>query len=166
MELAEKVSARHRMLRKFLTDVLNVDDALADINACRIEHAVDEAVSRRLGYFVEFVSRSAGAEHLGKEFKGFCEQQELTEGDASPGAGGKGPVTLADIKPGQKGKILRLGGAPVTGERLAEAGITRDSVVSVVRVAPLGDPIEIEVNGTRLAIRRTEAIDIEVERLG
>ena len=166
MELAQKVSARHEMLRKFLTDVLNVEYELADSNACRIEHAVDEVVSRRLDYFVEFVSQGASAEHLTKKFKGFCEQQELTEGDGPPGAGGKGSVTLTDIKPGQKGKILRLGGSPVTGERLAEAGITRGSVVSVVRVAPLGNPIEIEVNGTRLAIRRTEAIDIEVERLG
>jgi len=38
-------------------------------------------------------------------------------------------------------------------------------VVFVVRIAPLGDPIEIEVDGSRLSVRKAETIDIEVEKL-
>ena len=164
MELAERVSARHGIVRKFLTDVLNVKADLADTNACRIEHAVDEVVSRQLSCFVEFVSQNAEASQLAERFKDFCQQRKTNNGDGDLGASGAGLMTLANIKPGQKAKVVRMAGSAAANRKLAEAGIARESVVSVVRVALLGDPIEIEVRGRNLAIRRNEAMDIEVEK--
>ena len=165
MELAERVSARHKMLRKFLIDVLNVEDKVADDNACRIEHAVDEIVSWKLGCFVEFLSQNAEASQLVEKFNDSCDRQERSRGDGLRGGRKESHATLADIKPGQKAKIVRIGGSAASGERLAGAGGTPGSVVSVVRVAPLGDPIEIAVDGNSLAVRKAEAIDVEVEKL-
>jgi len=54
-ELAEEVSARHVLLRQFLTDVLGLDGASAEANACRMEHAVDGELLERLGRFSKFV---------------------------------------------------------------------------------------------------------------
>lgn len=175
MELAESISARHGMLRKFLTDVLDVEAELADTNACRLEHAVDEVVSRRLGYFVKFMSRSSNAKHWTEEFRVFCARQEAAEARRlNPAGAGKSSnrdkkeertvVTLADIKPGQKGRILRMGGSAGTKRRLASVGIKSDSVVSVVRIAPLGDLIEVETAGRGLSLRREQAQGIVVER--
>ena len=165
MELAEKILARHKMLRKFLTDVLNLDEQLADGNACRIEHAVDELVAQRLSYFVQFVAQNAEASQLAEQFKAFCRQQDPAEGDGPAAAKEKRSLTLADIKPGQKVKVLRLGGSAAASQRLAKAGITPGCVLSVLRVAPLGDPIEIEMGESKLAVRKAEAIDIMVTRL-
>ncbi len=165
MELAERISARHKVLRKFLTDVLTVGNNIANSNACRIEHAVDEVVSERLRCFVEFLSQDAEASRLVEKFNDFCDRRERIRGGGPCGSRKELHVTLADIKVGQKAKIARIGGLAATGRRLAGLGITRDSVLSVVRVAPLGDPIEIEVGGNTLAVRRAEAMDVEVEKM-
>jgi DtxR family Mn-dependent transcriptional regulator len=55
-ELAEQISRRHYDLSRFLTDVLGMDPQAADANACRMEHAVDEAVLERLRLFGQFVA--------------------------------------------------------------------------------------------------------------
>ena len=164
MMVAEKISARHKMLRKFLADVLNIKDEIANSNACRIEHAVDEVVSRRLRCFVEFLSQNAEASQLVEKFNDFCDRQERTTGNSPCGRKGS-HATLADIKPGQKAKIVRIDGSAAIGQRLGGAGIRPGSVVSVIRAALLGDPIEIAVDGNSLAVRKAEAIDVEVEKL-
>ena len=53
--VAEGVSRRHYLLRRFLTDVLKMDGQAADVNACRMEHAVDELVLERLEDFMDFI---------------------------------------------------------------------------------------------------------------
>ncbi len=55
-ELAEQVAARHRALAEFFTDVLGIDPAAAERNACRIEHAVDDELLGRLKSFAAFVA--------------------------------------------------------------------------------------------------------------
>ena len=173
MELAERVSARHSVLREFLTEVLGLSEELADRNACRIEHAVDEPVSQRLGRFVKFVSQDRRGKGWAKNFKAFCKRQEAAEAKRLALSGGKGgasargkkgaAMTLADVKPGEKARIVRLGTTASTSRRLAVMGMTRDSVVSVVRIAPLGDPIEVKVRGYSLSLRKGQARRIEVE---
>lgn len=54
------------------------------------------------------------------------------------------------------------GGRPVR-RRLLELGLVPGTQVSVVGVSPLGDPLELEVRGSRLSIRKKEALTIEVE---
>lgn len=53
--IAEGISRRHYLLRQFLTDVLHMDGELADVNACRMEHAVDELLLERLEDFMAFI---------------------------------------------------------------------------------------------------------------
>ena len=55
-ELAEQVSRRHHDLRRFLVDVLGIDEPAAGANACRMEHAVDEEVLVRLRRLTEFMA--------------------------------------------------------------------------------------------------------------
>ena len=69
-ELAEGVRSQHRVLRRFLADVLGLDAKSADANACRMEHAVDELVLRRIEDLNEFLScGSAGARALRSELR-------------------------------------------------------------------------------------------------
>ena len=55
-----------------------------------------------------------------------------------------------------------FGGRPVR-RRLLELGLVPGTQVRVVGVSPLGDPLELEVRGSRLSIRKKEALTIEVE---
>ena len=53
--VAEDISRRHHLLRQFLTDVLYMDGESANVNACRMEHAVDELLLERLEGFMAFI---------------------------------------------------------------------------------------------------------------
>ena len=74
-------------------------------------------------------------------------------------------TTLADVKPGRRARIARVKATAATNRRLAVMGMTRNEIVSVVRIAPLGDPIEIKVRGYSLSLRKDQARGIEVEEL-
>lgn len=74
-------------------------------------------------------------------------------------------LRLSDLKPGEKGKILEIGGSEHFRLRLIEMGITRGSEVSVDKYAPLRDPIELIVKGYHLSLRGMDAEKIAVERI-
>ena len=72
-------------------------------------------------------------------------------------------MTLKDLKPGERGAIT--GYAPEPPARLMEMGMLPGAVVEVVRLAPLGDPIDLKVRGYHLSIRKHEADMIRVEKV-
>ncbi len=65
--------------------------------------------------------------------------------------------SLADLKVAQKGRVRELTGAPAVQQRLAEMGFTSGSEVRIVRLAPLGDPVQVAVRNYQLSLRRSEA---------
>ena len=65
--------------------------------------------------------------------------------------------TLADLRPGQGGRVAGLAGPLAVRRRLAEMGLVPGVDLVVARVAPLGDPIEITVRGYRLSLRADQA---------
>lgn len=71
--------------------------------------------------------------------------------------------TLDQLRPGEDGRILRLVGEPAVARRLMELGLVPGASVTVVRAAPLGDPIEIAVGSVHLTLRRSEGRTIHVE---
>lgn len=71
--------------------------------------------------------------------------------------------TLKDAKIGEKVKIVKLHGEGALKRRIMDMGITRGIVVSIRKVAPLGDPIELTVRGYELSLRKADAESIEIE---
>jgi ferrous iron transport protein A len=74
-----------------------------------------------------------------------------------------GMTSLARCLPGEGGRISALTAEGPIGQRLREMGVIEGTGVKVVRVAPLGDPIEIEVMGYLLSLRKSEARMVEIE---
>lgn len=72
---------------------------------------------------------------------------------------------LKDLKPGQRGKVLKINARGETNKRIVEMGVTPGAVIEVERVAPLGDPIDIKVKGYHLSLRKEEAGGIEIEAM-
>jgi ferrous iron transport protein A len=69
---------------------------------------------------------------------------------------------LADLPPGSVAVVESVDASCAVGRRLLDLGFVPRTEVRVVRRAPLGDPLEYEVRGTRLCLRRTEAARIRV----
>jgi ferrous iron transport protein A len=73
------------------------------------------------------------------------------------------PKALADLIPGQAGRVTTVAGEAGIRHRLLEMGLTRGTVVRLVRVAPLGDPVELDLRGYRLSVRKAEAAAVHIE---
>ncbi|MBQ8194413.1 MAG: ferrous iron transport protein A [Oscillospiraceae bacterium] len=72
-------------------------------------------------------------------------------------------ATLKDVKIGKSAVIKKLNGEGATKRRIMDMGMTRGTQVTVRKVAPLGDPIEITVRGYELSLRKSDAELIDVE---
>ena len=69
-------------------------------------------------------------------------------------------ATLRDIKCGETVKVQKI---HATKRRIMDMGITKGTQISIRKVAPLGDPIEITVRGYELSLRKADAEMIDVE---
>ncbi len=74
-------------------------------------------------------------------------------------------MSFADLKKGMEAKVVGLTGGNSQSVRLQEMGLTVGTTFKVVKVAPFGDPVEIDLRGYRLCLRKRETGDFEVEPL-
>jgi ferrous iron transport protein A len=73
--------------------------------------------------------------------------------------------SLAVLPVGSRAKVARLDGTDEVTLRLLEMGLTPGVELTLLGVAPLGDPLELELRGYRLSIRKSEAQRVEVEQI-
>lgn len=70
---------------------------------------------------------------------------------------------LANLALGQQARVVRVDGGDEISLRLLEMGLTPGATVKCLGRAPLGDPVEFEVRGYRLSVRKSEAERVEIE---
>ena len=70
---------------------------------------------------------------------------------------------LKELKSGEKAVIVKVTGGGAVKRRLMDMGVTKGAEVLVRKVAPLGDPIEVNIRGYELTFRKGEAENIIVE---
>ena len=72
-------------------------------------------------------------------------------------------MTLNEIPVGGVCTVTKLNGTGKLRRRIMDMGITKGVAIKVVKIAPLGDPMELNVRGYELSIRKSEAESIEVQ---
>jgi DtxR family Mn-dependent transcriptional regulator len=178
---AKDVVRRHEVLSDFFVNVLAVEEDDADKAACKMEHSIPKVILERFIQFAEFIEVCPrGGEKWIEGFGYHCDHgdtQEKCEKCISKtlkdvrqkrGQGDRKAMSkanLKDLKPGQKGKVLKVRARGETSKRIVAMGITPGAVVEVERVDPLGDPIDIKVKGYHLSLRKEEANGIEIEAM-
>jgi len=170
--VAEEVYRRHRLLHEFLRDVLGVPDKIAAQDACRMEHVLSpETVNqlvRLVGFFRTHNADDAILLHELQKCleKGQCSNVKVkTEtGNGKANHGGR-MKKLSDLKVGVRAIVKGLKGDHTIRRRLMDMGLVPGVEVKVSKVAPLGDPIDIEVKGYHLSLRKDEAQVVLVEEI-
>lgn len=157
---AARLVQRHCILREFFTQVLGIDDALAEERACRLEHGIGDEVAGRLATLMEFVRARTGmkdelATLFDRDVRDGCEAAPQTVLLS-------GSQTVADLKRGQKAVIVAIRREGAVSRRLADMGLGRGALIEVEGAAPMGDPIRVKIRRYRLALRRSEAAAIVV----
>jgi ferrous iron transport protein A len=74
-------------------------------------------------------------------------------------------MTLDKLKPKEKAIITAIGGQGAVRRRLIDMGLTPGANVMLKKTAPFGDPLEINVRGYSLSIRKSEAAEVEIEKI-
>jgi DtxR family Mn-dependent transcriptional regulator len=154
---AKSIASRHVLLERFLTDVLLVDPAVAEEDACTIEHHLSSETIKSIMAFFDFLE---GLPDGGREWLATLHRSISKEGDVEVFLGD----TLNRVEPGGCARVVRVAGTSDLRRRLIEMGITKGVRVRVQRVAPLGDPMAVEVGGSSISLRKSEASQIVVER--
>ena len=71
--------------------------------------------------------------------------------------------TLKDLSVGQRATVVKVHGQGAVKRRILDMGITRGTEIVVRKMAPLGDPMELNVRGYELSVRKADAEMVEVE---
>ena len=74
-------------------------------------------------------------------------------------------TTLKDLKPGERARVCKCVGEGTVFQRLCEMGFIEGTPVRVVRYAPLGDPMEVEIHDSHLSLRKAEAAMVHANEL-
>ena len=74
-------------------------------------------------------------------------------------------MTIAELKPGQSALVSRVGGEGALRQHFLDMGVIPGAALTVVKLAPMGDPMELRIHGYELTLRLDDAARIEVEPL-
>ena len=69
-------------------------------------------------------------------------------------------MTLRELNVGETGVIAKINTTGALKQRLMDMGLIKGAEVKIIKIAPLGDPIELEVSGYNLSIRKDDAQNI------
>jgi len=161
----KRITRRHRILERFLTDVLKIKKRDVHEQACELEHAisdeVEEALCRFLGHPEECSDDEKPIPPCDKDVESCV---ECIEKGGPRSRRTKELVSLNNLGKGESGTIRFLRGGKGLVGRLSDMGLTRNTSITVNRTAPFRGPIEICVRGTNLALGRGVADKIFVEK--
>lgn len=163
---ARRILARHQILTSFFQEVLDLPAEEAHDNACAMEHQLSDEAMDRFVRFFEFVrSGPDGTPHFLRNF-----HESLGRGPDAVHAEGCGchaalvapHITLADLRPGERGRVVHVDAEGPIRKRLIDMGVLPDVDIHVERMAPAGDPIWVRIGGFQLSLRLAEAQAIHV----
>lgn len=164
---AEKVVRKHRLLERFLNDILKLKKNSIHEQACEMEHSLSDDAERALCQVLEYPDKCPGESPIPAcDFSlESCEEcvSRKKEEISEIGNRNKNLIPIMDLKKCQKGKVSFIRGDYKVIRRLLDMGITIGSIINVIKIAPLNGPIEIAIRGSKLAIGRDIACNVFVE---
>ena len=162
--IARCVDRRHHILYEMFSDVLGLPEAIADQAACSMEHGMSSEVCKKMTAFLMAIKQdTAHASPIMELTRKLAEKIDCTSdcgyapSRVAATSSEKDVATLNLLDPGNSGTVIQINGTGTLKKRLQELGITRGERITVVRIAPLDDPIEVKVKNFRLSLRREEA---------
>jgi len=162
MKLGRRMVRKHRLLERFLHDVLGFNKERVHDEACRLEHGLSDDAENALCRFLEHPgqcpddNRPIPVCNLAVEC---CEECDDTRKQRN----GTKLIPLTLLERGKKARVRFIRGGRNAVRRLRDMGLVPDMVIRVLRQSPFGGPVELEVCMTKLAIGRRIAMKVYVE---
>ncbi len=153
IEAAKKIRDKHKILKKFLTEILDIDNKIAEKDACLMEHILSITTINKISELIEKAEELNDNNYVGKVNISTRDKEIIDTIKIK---------RLDELKKGSKGTIIKIGNKSTVKKRFAEMGIVNNSNIEILGTAPLGDPMEVLIKGYKLTLRKSEASDIFV----
>ncbi len=165
---AQKVTRKHRLLEKFLTDVLHIGKDKVHTQACQMEHALSDEAEESLCRLLKHPDTCSDD---GKTIPACdlpfstCEEciKLHDQGLEEVGKRHQNLTPIRELKGGKYGKISFIRGEHKVLQRLLDMGLTPGTRIQVLKVAPMDGPVEVSVRGSKLALGQDIACNVFVE---
>lgn len=152
LQEAQKVTRKHRLLEKFLSDVLHIGKDKVHTQACQMEHALSDEAE---GSLCRLLKHPDTCSDDGKTIPACnlpfsnCEEciKLHNQGLEEVGKRNTNLTPIRDLKGGKYGKIIFIRGEHKVLQRLLDMGLTPGTRIKVVKVAPFNGPVEVPVRG-------------------
>ncbi len=166
LKVAKKITRKHRLLERFLHDILKLKDNIIHEQACEMEHSLSDEAEVALCQVLEHPDKCPSDSPIPPCDLKFTSCEECMKGKEDVNEIGKrneNLIPIIDLKKRQKGKISFIRGDYKVIRRLLDMGITTGALINVINVGPLGGPVEVGIRGSKLAIGRDIACNVFVE---
>jgi len=167
----KKISRKHKWFEHFFYDILKIKKDRIRRRACEMEYSLSGKRERALCQLLEHPDKYPDdynpipANDLKFTSCEEClEQQKKNIGRIGTREGNS--LSLVDLKERNKGRVVSIRGNHKVIRRLLDMGITPNATVKIIKVAPLGGPVEISVRDSNLALGRSIASNVFVELTG
>jgi len=165
-ELAEKMTRKHRLLERFLHDVLKIGNERVHNEACEMEHVLSDETERAMCRTLKAPDRCPDDGNVippcDLDFKS-CDECRRTGDPGEVGKRKENVVPVSTLKESEEGTIAFIRGDSKVLRRLLDLGLTPGTKIKISRVAPLKGPVEIAVRGSRLALGDEIVCNVFVE---
>ena len=167
LKIAKNITRKHRLLERFLHDILKLKDHFLHDQACEMEHTLSDDAERALCQVLEHPDKCPGDRVIPACDLKFttCEEcmQRREEEVNEVGKRHENLIPIMELEKQQKGKVSFIRGDYKVIRRLLDMGITIGASISVIKIAPLSGPVEVAIRGSKLAIGRDIACNVFVE---
>jgi DtxR family Mn-dependent transcriptional regulator len=161
--LARKVKRKHRILERFLHDILNLRKDRAHKQACEMEHTLSDEVEKGLWRILGHPRKCPDGKPIPNLDRALWRAAAYQFSVAEQTLPQEEFVPLVSLRPNQRATVRQIRGGRQAVGRLEDLGVTPGIQVQLISRAPLGGPVEILVRGSHLAIGHGLAMKILVE---
>ena len=169
--IGEKIARKHRLLERFLHDVLHIRKEQVHAQACEMEHALSDEAEESLCRFLKHPDKCPDDGQIIPACDlpfATCEEciKLHNKGLEEVGKRQQNLLPIYSLKTGACAKISFIRGEHKVLQRLLDMGLTPGTSIKVERVAPLKGPIEVCVRGSKVALGEDIATNVFVEPTG
>jgi DtxR family Mn-dependent transcriptional regulator len=167
-QIAEKTARKHRLLERFLHDVLKIDKVKVHSQACEMEHSLSDEAEESLCRFLKHPDKCPDD---GKIIPAcnlpFTSCEECIalhkKGLEEVGKREENLVSVCNLKAGASAKVSFIRGEHRVLQRLLDMGLIPGTAIRIERVAPLKGPVEVCVRGSKVALGQDIAANVFVD---
>jgi DtxR family Mn-dependent transcriptional regulator len=174
-EEGRRIFARHQLLSRFFNEVLAMPPERASEDACAMEHSLSPDGMDHLVRFFEFLGTCPEGQRFLDRFNtcprvrgeaADCPRScECSAGEDGCAERHGEDLTLARLRAGERARVVQVNGGGALRQRLLDMGVLPNVELELQRVAPVGDPLWIRLEGFQVSLRRREAQAVVVARL-